>query len=566
MKPAAGFSLLLVFCALILAYARLFFGFDVTDEAYFSTTASLSSLGGLPFVNDSYFQQTAALVMEPLVYLYRSVFESFGLILFVRHLFFFLGLTCAYGIFRVLRIFLSWDLALVIAILPAIYIPYPGPTLSYNATSSLLFMLGASLTIEGLLRQKFWIVGTGAFVLALGSFAHPLFGLAGVLVYLTLLKIFWQNRRLLFKGASVGLVCYLSFWSITIARVGLDPIINAIQMSQLYGSGKASGFAFKWRYFLSTWADLGPPWWTWIIAGVSLAIILARKWSWTWIVPIVAGVFIFTLPEPLSYQGSPVLYMTPGLMVFLFVFSWLALPWSGFRGETQVNHLCIGMVAVGFLLGIMAFINSATQLMAVPLGLQFGFIFLFARAATIRSRVAILVPLLFFYGAIHYYGYQFSYREGSIGSLNTWMTKGPFAGLRTGAFKAEYFELVEEDLRKASEGASTLLVYDNFPAGYLMAKLRPATHAIFIHPLPYGYLDRQVHTEYYREDRSRWPDVILQMELFPYDENQYSMNRTEWTKPPHDSFFDYLPTSGEYQMVVQREMGAYVFYRIWRRR
>ncbi|MES2962668.1 MAG: hypothetical protein V4760_02180, partial [Bdellovibrionota bacterium] len=71
-------------------YFGLFFGLPMHDEAFYVVPALLTSIGGQPFFNEMFFQQTCFLLYEPLMAAWYALFGTTGIMLFARHLFFFL--------------------------------------------------------------------------------------------------------------------------------------------------------------------------------------------------------------------------------------------------------------------------------------------------------------------------------------------------------------------------------------------------------------------------------------------------------------------------------------------
>lgn len=69
----------LTVAVLALCYARLFFGVDFLDEAFYAAIPYRFVLGARPFVDELNISQTFAFLTYPLVRLYVSLYSTNGL-------------------------------------------------------------------------------------------------------------------------------------------------------------------------------------------------------------------------------------------------------------------------------------------------------------------------------------------------------------------------------------------------------------------------------------------------------------------------------------------------------
>jgi hypothetical protein len=115
-------------------------------------------------------------------------------------------------------------------------------------------------------------------------------------------------------------------------------------------------------------------------------------------------------------------------------------------------------------------------------------------AAVVSALLA--VPTLFFV-----------YGDRRIERLRVPVASGPYAGLRTTLPRGQLLEEIAYELHRLEAPGRRLLVYNRFPAGYLLTEMRPA--------LPFGWLlrdedRRETYAEAYAE-RARPDDVVLVM-------------------------------------------------------
>src|SRR6266481_8410426 len=127
-------ALLVVLCLgalamAIAAWKRLSYGVDFTDEAFYAAMPYGFALGNHPFVDEHTVQQTAAVLVTPLVRAHRT---NEGLVLFLRRGWLALALLTAWTAFASLRKLVPLEAAIAAAIVPIAFIPFSIPSLSYN--------------------------------------------------------------------------------------------------------------------------------------------------------------------------------------------------------------------------------------------------------------------------------------------------------------------------------------------------------------------------------------------------------------------------------------------------
>lgn len=545
--------------AILCTYIRIFLGTDVTDEAYHIASASLTALGGQYFVQDSYFAQVASIIYEPIIYAYHWLTGNYGVVLFTRHLYFFLGLTCTYSIYCLLRKWIKADLAFMISAIPTVFIPYVLPALGYNTIGAFCLGIGCALTLNAAVSQRLMPALLGGWAFAVSAYVYPSFVLAPAVIYFGMAAYLWQKEkrfpRTLALGAVFSALMFGAIWGTTILRFDFDKIKHSIETTQAYGSGSAQGLGAKWDYFLSMIGYATPPGWALGIVVAFLLVLIIAKRPWTWSL-LLSSILFIVMNQHNSFTVPTNLFVT-----FSFLLGTASLFPLKIKKTSEYEFITGLMIVLGLILCVSTYFTSANQALATPLATQFGLVFVLARSALKVRRAAIVLPITSIFAVISFYNFSFAYREGPVADFNTLITTGPFAGIITGESKASLLKQIEDDIHAASKGASSILFYDNFPAGYLFSDLKPATRSLFVHPLPNGIWDRGLYTEYYQTPQNR-PDVFFQFEGYPYAPDAVILYKTqEWTKPPTDTFYDFLPNTGEYEKVIQR-----YFYSVWRKK
>lgn len=124
------FSAILVF----LAYCRIFFGIDVTDEAFYAAVPYGYALGIAPFAGEAYvYMHLPSLIIFPFIKIYLAFSgNSDGLILYLRHVYLVFNFFVAATVFFIIKKRFNWQLALPASLLPVSFCYCSIPALSYN--------------------------------------------------------------------------------------------------------------------------------------------------------------------------------------------------------------------------------------------------------------------------------------------------------------------------------------------------------------------------------------------------------------------------------------------------
>ncbi|HMN68923.1 MAG TPA: hypothetical protein PKC28_10330 [Bdellovibrionales bacterium] len=534
-----------------LAYFRIYFGVEITDEAYYVAVAYLSSIGGTPYVNDVYFQQNASLVYEPVVYLYHFFFGGTGIILFVRHLYFGLALSVAVSWTLVLRRFVRTDFAFLISLLPVTFVLSAVPSLGYNAVGSLGFGLGAALALNGALGGRTLL--PAGFVFSLALFGYPTFAPAVVLLYLAMLFWFWKERGeyrldVLLSGV-LGAALVVTYFALLVWRVGFENLEFSYEVAVVFG---ALGSAWdKVRYTIDFSRESGAPWWTWALAAA--ASIGLKVWRREWWPVAVFGYGVACLT--LALYGNP-----PPSHLFLTFAALLGIPLFVTRERSRFWVFATGIYAITMIQAAVVAWTSGNSIYNASLASQYALMMVLMMAARNSSRAITFATLVFVNLCLLFWTYNYMYRDDSLWSLDAVMESGPWAGMVTSAERKALLEEIEADILRAAEKGRSILFYDSFPGGYFYTDLYPATRSVFIHPMPYGTPMRETYYKYYLNPANR-PDVFFQFESFPYSRTTGYAYRNSWSMSPDDKFYDQLPRSGEYELLWQRP-----HYKVWRKK
>ncbi len=496
-----------------LAYERLRYGVNFTDEAYYAVLAQRFALGDQPYIDEVNLRQSAALLTAPFYALYLSIRGSTdGVVYFLRHLFFLLQCLVALAAFRLVRLAKpdgSKSAAFLAAALPLTYIPFSIPACGYNNLGAFFFALGSLIGLQRVLSD------VSPRVMTFSGCAHGL----GIIAYPPMIlpvlvfhgAVAWQRG----DGDARARVTSLKASFAGLFMVGIPFLLHA-------GSGLVTGipraFAYE-RMFtrprdLHKVLDVAIGGWrqSWpvliVIAASTLAgwrstpgrkhaliavMIVSTLW-WFWFPR--AGHFLFTMPHDLS---SNVIIGLAFLSGALLLFQPAESRRTLFACALLPSLLAGALIAMASDAG---WTNSALGLFSAATILP---LLVACVGGTVRDRFPAFLALALIPLALTKMNYwaTFSF-DGSTFRQTRQVAVGPYLGLYTTPSKAAHTEELTSVMRTlARPGERILVAYD--PGPYLCQAVRPG--------LETAWTDDRAHLDkllpYYHSKRSGEGIVLL---------------------------------------------------------
>ena len=511
MHLALGPALLAGFIAVALALceARLFFGVDFTDEAFYVAVAYRFALGGTPYLDElSVPQTTVAVLLAPPVALYHAVVGRGGLVLFVRELHFVLALGLGSAVTLALRRPVGGASALLVAVVAVAFVPYAIPSVSYDSAGCELFTAGSLLVWWS--RSEPRVRLAAGLVLGLAGFVYPpLFPAVALCCLLSLALADGRGRSLLLRAVAPALsLPLLGFGGLT-ARAGPGHVLADYHRAAHYyaeagGLSKLREIETQFRHSFVWWMPL---------AAALLVLLCARIRRWSRLSALLVVVLpLGLLPaHPLRYTASLAFVEDAGFLAL----SLLVLA----RGRREARELML-LVWLPALAGGMLTAYASTNG-----GIDFGVGFFPALIVTLVlaswalegvnvGRLA-FAPALLVAAAMLVIGVIPVYRDGPLWTLGTRVASGPYAGIATSSGKAQFLIRLETDLGPVSP-ACRIAFFDDFPAGYLLTSARIDANEVWTTSLPRtltGTYDTELVRYFYRHGL---PNIVVVMRRIPY--------------------------------------------------
>ncbi len=462
----------LILAIVTAAAARLHFGVDFTDEAFYATLPYRFALGDRPYVSDLGVAQNAGILTTPIVWLWLSLTgDGGGLIVFLRYAY--LGMRVCVC---VLAAWALWrraprGLGVVTPLLVCGFVLFAIPTLSYNT-------IAASAVTASLLFLLLWVErGTSAFAAAtvvcaaIAAYVHPGLSLVATAI-VTAVVVCAPNgggRRVALR-ALVGVGVALAVVGI-VAALGL----GAANIKRLLA--EAGAYAGP---SVMSWKLLAAPG---RLLSMGSGRLLALIWLGLW--------FASRLPRAITAVMAAAYVLLAASMdnqfaLILIGIAALPLAWRVWRYEREADLLLAASLSVVAGLTVAQFSTNGIPNGAVGMETAAMIFFIALHRVLVapaiddrwwNTRLTKLPAVLAILTVIRFSSNQWTYvyRDDHISRLVAAVPEGPYKWLRTTPAKLTYLVRVQSALRNLAAEKQSLLVFNGFPGAYLMAAVPPAT-------------------------------------------------------------------------------------------
>jgi hypothetical protein len=523
-RRAHGIVLGAITLAVLLAYARLYFGANTSDEAFHMAVPYRFALGDRPFVDELHLGQTGAgLLATPFAWAYHQIAGLGGYVLFSRHLLFGFLLAAAGVVYATLRTLIAdRTLAALLALPVLAFVPQGFMALNYYTLPNAFFTAGAFLLVASAhTGRRSLAVGSGV-AAGLAFFSYPPFGLLIILSAGALYLLTRPDRSLTVAfvvGAAVPCLVWLGF----LLSDGFDNAREVLDAArELRGDGRddssglarlevlvrdsASGFVLAPLALLAAAAAVrlreSRP--RLALVGLLLLPVLA--------LPVrpadldsdgssthyVANLALLALPLMYLHRHDPLVrklfagVWIPGFAGGLIA-SWVTYAGGGSQG------IAFFAAAIAMLLLLAVAVRSAAERAGTAHG-------------TALAACALIVPVF----AIIGYQFNSAPQESPPRDLAVQVKSGAYAGVFATRETAAMLAGLRRDLAPYSTPRCRLLSYYNFPAGYLLSDARPATDAIWLTEGEQLRPDTLRRLLKYFARPGRRPDVAVRIKRIPY--------------------------------------------------
>lgn len=474
----------LVFATLFFTWKRLFYGVDFTDESFYIALSQRLALGDVPLRDEQNIAQFAAFLYMPFVKGYLYLYGTDGMVLFCRHLHLIFTMLVGAGVFMTIRSYVRWPVAMMVAVLCVAYVPFNIHGLSYNTMGSGFLTLGLFLGA--------WDGKTGlrksvlcGFFLCLAAIVYPPLGIA-VMVFAFLLlfeKRCTNAKKIACAAGALIAVCIplaLLMWA------GFDSLKYMLEFIAANKGGQTPGIQKIPRIFLTFWTE-APKVRILLLLCVLLLVSRLVKIRWAQHFAFILPLFsLLYLSQANSYTNHYFVISVSLLGPFVYLHLSKHEPARNIFVRVWIPSFIAGLVTawssgngtINGSLGMFPACVATTFLMIY--GLEKLFVFNESRVVLILKRISIGSIPLVMVAVLMVGGYRGVYGEiVPLKKLSEKIQAGPFRGLKTTEEKKAFIEQFAHDLKAYSYPNDRILVFFDFPAGYLFSELRPAVNSVW---------------------------------------------------------------------------------------
>jgi hypothetical protein len=522
--PIAAATTWLVAAAALLF--RLPFGTPQWDEPLYSAMPYSVLLGNRPYVDELGVFQNAGLLLLPFYRVYLTIEGSAdGIILFNRHLYFVYVLVCSVAAFKLAKRLASTEVACCVAALTVIYSYFNLFSLSYNTCGAFGLFCGIVCTALALMRPRPGRLLFGASVCLLSAmFSYP--GLTPVVLIYVVIVIAWLFRKTPREARVNGLLGLGAGLALTLAvAVPLAIHVGKTGFARLLAFSRAMGYGTQGILERLNCFHTMAVYWHWIPIAFSalyvalpLACRLPKQGPWLVAIavpcsfafcywqslgvhaPTAATICLTALPllAPVCIALNRAWKHASFVLALIWAPSFVSMVTIAYTSSNRFQAASLGSLGalLAGVVSLSAYLeNLAQRTPEQRLGYQFVFLSFFLTLLGIEGH-SLFATI---------YGVD----PPPLSAHDTRVKSGPLRGALGPKSEVDFLESVDRDLKSMQQGAHTLTVFDDFPAGYLSTRLKSRT---FTHWIIWGFLPAKYAHEISRETfgtPDKLPDIVL---------------------------------------------------------
>jgi hypothetical protein len=491
-------------CGLIF---RLTVGVDFGDESFYIVVAKSMMAWGHPFVMNATLAQTAAWILIPFIQLWHLIgMDDGGLVLWLRMVYLATNCLCAGILFLAAKARLDSTRALLVALLPLVWVPFGLPALSYNTMGESGFLCGLLLYCYTREDKSFWLSTWVATILfAISCVAYPPMAFPCVVFLAARIITAPDPEARKRRICSIGFFAAAGLTLLFLAALLCGPenllrsfsIVNLIGASYKQHMGEIiawefSGGNFSFLFFVCILTAIAqiPKDNVWLktFSMVIFALVLSTTACLSTNMqaqshPEIILLSIFLIPTMILGKKIPI---DSKLAFFSSVLAGTTFAFSSSNGPTNYPLGAFPAVCIGMSEFIKSYQTDRSKALRI--------------GAIMIPSVSVLVIFLSSLTAI--------YNDGDIGWKDrVSIPSGPFRWLKTSPSKKFLLSEITSDLAQLSKQYKTIYVIGQ-PAYYLCTSLKPLDLLLF----HYSYKNNLDAIRPYVEkfyEANGYPDLIL---------------------------------------------------------
>lgn len=533
---------------------RIFYGIEITDEAFYVAEGYIVTQGATPFVNMFQASSGFAFLNAPFIWFYVFITGSkAGIMLHFRIISLLLRLTLVLIVCLIMKPYMKAKIT-ALWVLPFVaFVPHSIITMSYNTWALILMPLCCVLIVRSVLsanhRISFGIIGGSVFALII--LCYPIMIIIGVML-LPLILAYEKFNHIGHKtlcgylaGGLITGVVILLFFTLRSGNIlgifeGLKIIIQDNPYNKLpKGVTKESlqmfiGYMKNWILLISI-----------AYLFIYLPVLNKKQKSLLVIISVITCILYYSYNIFIDY--AQIMYTPQALHQISSVLCRLFFPLPIVLLPLIENNKKLAQILIIFIY-LPALFTTLTTNFLVYNGMNNRYYFLvqgtllvipflfFAINDLIEGKIkravsflsSSIIACVFTFGFLmNYYGYM--YRDEPMNRQNYKVEYGVYSGLYTTRARGEGIVSLEKTIRSSTNSFDTVLFMDCVPMAYLMTDARhtaPSTWDIQLYT--YGFTDDTLLQKYFKTV-NRTPDKIIYIftgrdKILSIDSQNYKFN------------------------------------------
>lgn len=542
---------IVIFFSVALAFAilvwRIFYGVELTDEAFYVELANRISLGSIPLYDMWEQAQTASLFLVPVVWMLRTLTGGVeGIVLVARLMYLFYACISSLLFYLLIRkTLIGKGIAGLASVCFLFYAPFSIYCISYNTMINcfLLLMFGIVLNIELTQSRKRWKYFTLGIILALGALSYPTFVLFAILIVFIYAVIIWIRFGFMegleaFIWMTVGgLMFALIVSSIFIIGAGFYQIVMGIKgiLSDSVYHVKSNLYDLIFLKLVETFRIYLVDMKMILVIGI-MGIIRILKNKIPYLYFLLALVPVYALYQCFSnFSRWETLITVVSVGALIVVLPFLCFMSDLYKKEIFfISYFSIIISGVAFLVVATSSAGSGLQISHLfyiqYLAYFLCIYFLFNEQMNIKretqkkssnAKFIFLVPIVILLSCFCIT----SYRDVKVWNMDARIKSGPYKYLRTTKERKEYLSYVEQSMQYVNQtrADNTVMVLHQAPYLYLFLDLKPVVPTTWGIYEPRYPTNEPVYKRYFRDLKTK-PETIVVIS----DVNGFTI--AEWSK------------------------------------
>ena len=533
-KAIFAIIILIYAVAFALCWNRLYYGVEISDEAFYVAEAYIISNGAIPFTNNFSVASGSFLLSSPIVKLFTAVSGGTeGIYLFMRQAFLIYKLLVSIVLVILFKRMFPIKLAFLLPLPYFAMCPFSINNFSYNTISLSLLLMSCTMLLAACQKNERYAKQfsfAGGVLMALNILSHPLNLFTALYVFVLLIiieRIYFKTSIrscLFFFGGLLAAIIVTAY--LAIISGGLRPIfegISTILRERPRNHQKGVGF----EYNLSTLFGMRHIFGIFVVSSViALFFVLLfnilrkprirRNDAKT--ILVISLLLAQTLNVAiLIYQYSNTADLTNNICISGIFIAVLLLFVCSFKKHIVFVLLFIAPFVVNYLLymtqpdglsgrGYILFPSIIVCIALTYVALEnthMPLLGIAKKSIVIHVGSILLTAVICSACVLNFYIYV--YRDAPVHSLSYKMESGVFKGLYTLEERGKALIYLEQEIQKVTDSNDLVLFRDQSPQAYLMTNAKHCAPSTW-DSLQYSYGYNNLFDESYDSNN----DFLLQ--------------------------------------------------------